>query len=76
MTKFSVLNLIHEKGKFGNYENKNEKNLLKISEINNLAIFQLVKFKHSITANDNLTIDHLDLPKPLKITSNNTTKIL
>ena len=45
MTQFSVLNSIHKKGKFGNYENKNEKNLLKISEINNLAIFQLLKFK-------------------------------
>jgi sarcosine oxidase subunit gamma len=47
MTQFSVLNSIHKKGKFGNHENKNEKNLLKISEVNNLAIFQLVKFNHS-----------------------------
>ena len=47
MRQFSVLNLIHKKGKFGNHVNKNEKNLLKISEVNNLAIFQLVKFKHS-----------------------------
>src|SRR6056300_1935508 len=76
MTQFSALDLIHKKGKFGNHENKNEKNLLKISEINNLAIFQLVKFKHSITGNDNLTIDHLDLPEPLKVASNDTTRIL
>jgi hypothetical protein len=59
MTQFSVLNSIHKKGKFGNYENKNEKNLLKISEIDNLAIFQLVKFKHSAIENNYLTIDHL-----------------
>ena len=76
MTQFSVLNSIHKKGKFGNYENKNKKNLLKISEVNNLAIFQLVKFNHLITGNDNLTIDHLGLPPPLKVTSNDTTRIL
>ena len=76
MTQFSVLNLIHKKRKFGNHENKNEKNLLKISEINNLAIFQLVKFKHSDIENDYLTIDHLGLPAPLKVTSNDTTRIL
>jgi hypothetical protein len=66
MTQFSVLNSIHKKGKFGNHENKNEKNLLKISEINNLAIFQLVKFKHSVIENDYLTIDHLGLPTTFK----------
>src|SRR6056300_1331859 len=76
MTQFSVLNSIHKKGKFGNHENKNEKNLLKISEINNLAIFQLVKFKHSAIENDYLTIDHLSLPAPLKVTSNDTTRVL
>jgi sarcosine oxidase gamma subunit len=76
MTQFSVLNSIHKKGKFGNHENKNEKNLLKISEVNNLAIFQLVKFNHSPIENDYLTIDHLSLPAPLKVTSNDTTRIL
>ena len=76
MTQISALNLIHKKGKFGNHENKNEKDLLKISEINNLAIFQLVKFKHSDIENDYLTIDHLSLPAPLKVTSNDTTRIL
>ena len=76
MTQFSALNSIHKKGKFGNHENKNEKNLLKISEINNLAVFQLVKFKHSDIENDYLTIDHLVLPEPLKVTSNDTTRIL
>src|SRR6056300_1566213 len=76
MTQLSVLNSIHKKGKFGNHENKNEKNLLKISEVNNLAIFQLVKFKHSVIGNDNLNIDNLDLPEILKVTSNDATRIL
>jgi len=76
MTQISALNSIHKKGKFGNHENKNEKDLLKISEINNLAIFQLVKFKHSPIENDYLTIDNLGLPKSLKVTSNDATRIL
>jgi sarcosine oxidase subunit gamma len=76
MTQLSVLNSIHKKGKFGNHENKNEKNLLKISEVNNLAIFQLVKFNHSVIGNDNLNIDNLDLPEILKVTSNDATRIL
>src|SRR6056300_2099210 len=76
MTQLSVVNAIHKKGKCGNHEKKNEKNLLKISEVNTLAIFQLVKFNHLITGKNNLTIDHLGLPPPLKVTSNDTTRIL
>ena len=76
MTQLSALNSIHQKGKFGNYENKNENNLLKISEISNLIIFQIVQFKHSIIDSNNLIIDNLNLPKPLKITSNDSTRIL
>jgi len=76
MTQLSALNSIHQKGKFGNYENKNENNLLKISEISNLIIFQIVQFKHSIIDSNNLIIDGLNLPKPLKVTSNDATRIL
>lgn len=76
MTQLSVLNSIHQKGKFGNYENKNENNLLKISEISNLIIFQIVQFKNSIIDSNNLIIDNLNLPKPLNVTSNGATRIL
>ena len=76
MTQLSALNSIHQKGKFGNYENKNENDLLKISEISNLIIFQIVQFKHSIIDSNNLIIDNLNLPKPLKVTSNDATRIL
>jgi sarcosine oxidase subunit gamma len=76
MTQLSVLNSIHQKGKFGNHENINENNLLKISEINNLIIFQIVQFKNSIIDSNNLIIDNLNLPKPLKVTSNDATRIL
>ena len=76
MTHLSVLNSIHQKGEFGNYENKDKNNLLKISEISNLIIFQIVQFKHSIIDSNNLIIDNLNLPKPLKVTSNDATRIL
>ena len=76
MTQLSVLNSIHQKGKFGNHESINENNLLKISEINNLIIFQIVQFKNSIIDSNNLIIDNLNLPKPLKVTSNDATRIL
>ena len=76
MTQLSALNSIRQKGKFGNYENKNENNLLKISELSNLIIFQIVHFKHSKINSNNLILDNLNLPKPLKVTSNDATRIL
>ena len=47
MTSISALNHIHKKGLFGNFEDKNEESLLKISENKNLLIVQIVKYKNS-----------------------------
>ena len=47
MTSVSALNHIHKTGLFGNRENKNEENLLKVSEIKNLLIVQIVQYKNS-----------------------------
>ena len=47
MTSISALNYVHKTGLFGNYENKNEENLLKVSEIKNLLIVQIVQYKSS-----------------------------
>ena len=47
MTSVSALNHIHKTGLFGNHENKNEENLLKVSEIKNLLIVQIVQYKNS-----------------------------
>ena len=35
MISVSALNYIHKSGLFGNHENKNEENLLKVSEVKN-----------------------------------------
>ena len=61
MTSVSALNHVHKSGLFGNYENKNEKNLLKVSEIKNLLIVQIVQFKNSTIMFENIDIDSLKL---------------
>ena len=77
MTSLSALNHIHKSGFFGNYENKNEENLLKISEIKNFFIVQIVQYKNSSILIDNLNIDNLKLKnQPLTVVSNNDTRIL
>ena len=43
MTSVSALNHIHKIGLFGNHENKNEENLLKLSEVKNFLIVQIVQ---------------------------------
>ena len=47
MSSISALANIHTKGQFGDYQDKNEKDLLKISEIKNLLIVQIVQYKNS-----------------------------
>tara|TARA_Y100000590_G_scaffold224258_1_gene253646 strand:+ start:180 stop:767 length:588 start_codon:yes stop_codon:yes gene_type:complete len=77
MTSLSVLSHIHKTGLFGNYENKNEENLLKISEIKNLLIVQIVQYKNSLISLENFHIDNLKLKnEPISVVSNNDTRIL
>ena len=77
MTPVSALNYIHKPGLFGNQENKNEESLLKISEIKNLLIVQIVQYKNSTVLIENLNIDSLKLKnEPLSVASNNDTRIL
>jgi len=77
MTLISSLNHIHKTGLFGNHENKNEKSLLKISEIKNLLIVQIVQYKNSTVSFENIDIDSLKLKnEPLSVASNNDTRIL
>ena len=77
MTQVSALHHIYKTGLFGNHEKKNEENLLKISEINNLLIVQIVQYKNSIIPFENITIDSLKLKnEALSVVSNNYTRIL
>ncbi len=77
MTSVSALNHIHKSGLFGNHENKNEESLLKVSEIKNLLIVQIVQYKNSTFSFENIDIDSLKLKnEPLTVACNNNTRIL
>ena len=77
MTSVSALNNVHKSGLFGNYENKNEKNLIKVSEIKNLLIVQIVQYKNSKILLEDLNIDNLKLKnEPLTVVCNKDTRIL
>ncbi len=77
MTSISALNHIHKTGLFGNRENKNEENLLKVSEIKNLLIVQIVQYKNSSILFEDLDIDSLKLKNEiLSVVSNTDTRIL
>ena len=77
MTSISALNHIHKTGIFGNHENKNEENLLKVSEIKNMLIVQIVQYKNSTVSIENIDIDSLKLKdEPLSVVTNNDTRIL
>ena len=47
MTAVSPLEFVHKKGLFGDHHRKNESDLIKISEIKDLTIFQIVQYKKS-----------------------------
>ena len=77
MTSVSALKHIHKSGLFGNHENKNEENLLNVSEIKNLLIVQIVQYKNSSVSFENIDIDSLKLKnEPLTVVFNNDTRIL
>ena len=75
MSLISALANVHSIGQFGDHEGKN--NLLKISEIKNLLIVQIVHYKSSKISFKNIDIDGLKLKdEPLKVISNKDTRIL
>ena len=77
MSSISALSNVHLKGQFGDYKNKNEKELLKISEVKNLLIVQIVQYKSSSVSLENLKIDNLSFKdESLSVSNNDNTRIL
>ena len=77
MSSLSALAEVHSKGQFGDHEGKKNNDLIKISEIKNLLIVQIVQYKNSTVSFENIDIDGLKLKDiPLSVASNNDTRIL
>jgi heterotetrameric sarcosine oxidase gamma subunit len=77
MNTISALANVHLSGQFGDYEGKNESDLLKISEIKNLLIVQIVQHKNSSVSIESLDVDGLKLKdEPLNVIHNNETRVL
>ena len=76
MTNTSPLNFVHKVGKFGDNDKKSQNNILKVSEINGLIIFQIAQYKKSSFDVSKIRLDGLSFPSSLKSTSNSNTRIL
>ena len=77
MTAISPLQSIHKKGLFGDHHKKDERELLNISEVKDLTIVQIVKYKRSKVQLNSVHIDGLEFPlQNSKVSSNKETRIL
>ena len=72
MTIISALQSVHVKGFFGDYEDKDENELLKLSESKDFLIIQIVKYKKSSISINKMTIDNLNFNnEALNVNGNN-----
>ena len=77
MSLLSALANVHTTGQYGDYEDKNEDNLLKISEVKNLLIVQIVQYKNSSVSVESIDIDGLKLKdSSLNVAFNENTRML
>ena len=77
MSAISALSNVHLTGQFGDYEGKNEDELLKISEIKNLLIVQVVQYQNSKASIESFDIDGLKFKnEPFNVASNDNTRVL
>ena len=77
MTSISSLQNILSKGLYGDHEGKSRENLIKIKEIKNLLIVQILQYKNSLLQIKDVNIDGLSFPeKVLTVNSNKESRIL
>ena len=77
MTMISPLQNIHSEGSYGNFENKTENELLKISELKNLLIVQIVQYKNSSIKINDIKLDNLQfVNEAQKVVANENLRIL
>ena len=77
MTVISALQNVHIEGSFGNFENKSENELLKIKELKNLLIVQIVQYKNSSIKSDDINFNNLKfVNQAQKVVSNENIRVL
>ena len=77
MTVISALQNVHVEGSFGNFENKSENELLKIKELKNLLIVQVVQYKNSSIKIDDINFNNLKLVNQSQtVVSNENIRVL
>ena len=76
MKNISPLSSVHKRGLYGNFKNTNENNLIRVKELKNIYLFQIVKYKKSKESISNFKIDNLIFPEKLKVSSNSNTRII
>ena len=77
MSLISALKNTHIKGLFGDYQEKNDNDLLKISELSDYLIIQIVKYNSSAITIENIKLDDLNLKnETLNISCNTNTRVL
>ena len=77
MTVISALQNVHAEGSFGNFENKSENELLKIKELKNLLIVQIVQYKNSSIKIEDINFNNLKfVNQAQKVVSNENIRVL
>jgi len=76
MSRISPLQNAHKKGLFGDCQEKNDSNLLKIREIKDVKIYQVFQYKRSSVSANNIQLGSVNLPtQAAEVSANEHTRI-